>query len=110
MGATTLNEVQFAAAKAAARAYGVPVAGKGLVVAFDATAKTLALEADSFYVLCATAAVFLGAADTTQAANKSIYLPANTLMGIQTQAAFTLYATQVTGAGSLYAGKTVDAG
>jgi hypothetical protein len=60
------------------------------------------------YLVAATANVFIGAADTTQAANR-IYLPADTPTAIMCRAAFTLHATQVTGAGTLYAGKVVDA-
>lgn len=88
--------------------YGMPVAGKALSLAYDATDQTLSLEASAVYVLCATTDVFLGAADTTTAANQSIYLPAGTLYAIQTGAAATLHATRVSVSGTLYAGKVVE--
>ena len=100
---------QVEAGIAVARAYGVPVAGKKLSLSFDATDKTLALEADSMYVLYASSDVYLGAADTTSAANQSIYLPSGTLYAMRTRVAFTLHATQVSAAGTLHAGKVVDA-
>lgn len=89
-------------------AYGVPVAGKKVSLAYDATDKALALEASAVYILYATTDVYLGAADTTTAANQSIYLPSGVLYAMQTGAAFTLHATRVSADGTLHAGKVVE--
>lgn len=88
--------------------YGPPVAGKGLSLAYDNTDKTLALEANAVYILFATTDVFLGGADTTTAANQSIYLPGGVQYAMATGAAYTLHATRVAVSGTLYAGKVLE--
>ena len=89
-------------------AYGMPVAGKALTLAFDNTDKTITLEASCVYVLYATTDCFLGSADTTAAANQSIYLPSGTLYALAVGASVALHVTRVAANGTIYAGKVLD--
>src|SRR6266542_3521988 len=86
-----LSELQVRAFRATAKSLGVPVAGKSFAAAYTTTDVTQALEGDSLYVIVASSAAFIGAADSTVAANR-LYLPAGQQFWISTPpAGVTLY-------------------
>jgi hypothetical protein len=110
MGSNVPSALSYRADKAAAQRVGPPVVGKSLSIGFDATAKKVDLEGGATYRLVATAAVFIGAAATTTAANVD-YLAAGQERILATPAAgMELYATQVTAGGTLYIAKLDDVG
>lgn len=79
----------------------VPITGESVVLAVDATIKTLDLDDDSPYQLTANVDVLLGPADAPDAAHCTQLLPANTTITLDSSTAGATFAiTRSTSSGT----------